>query len=380
MKDSIDTFLLGLNDLREFLRNAKRETALTALMLREPRFSSVSEDEQCLITAISKAGTEKRRYLYAVAIIGLYGLLERYMDSVLERYITLLSKSVSHYDQLPESVRKNHLPASLELLKAINDETYHGDADAISVIANLHSCLSTPSTFRLNGDAFVFHRGNISLDKIRGFFGSLGVMSPIRRLSLMPAFEKFFSESEPPRYPQSVSDDDLNLMLSPINDLVDRRNAIAHGVVDDIESVNLLLSRGDFLLAFVQAVHELLQHELLPFEIAAPEVQALGQPIDVFDGKIVCFESSTCRLAVGDRIVAQTGDSLMPFRAGEVLDIQVNHVSYNQLQPTEATKFCVKISFKARNNHSFFVLKPTNSRQSLQLSLTVPVGVETASA
>lgn len=146
-------------------------------------------------------------------------------------------------------------------------------------------------------------------------------------------------------------------MLSPIDDLVARRNAIAHGVVDQIESVELSISRTEFLSAFVHATHELLRHELLPFEVDALGVQPLGRPIEVFNNKIACFESSICSLATGDRIVARTGDSLVPYREGKIVVIEVDNKRLKSLKLTEKTRFGLEVDFTVRKNNTFFVLQ-----------------------
>jgi len=361
MKAAVENFLSGLSDLKGFLRNAERESALTAILLRDDRFRLLSPDEQSLLSEISRAGTSKRQYLYAVAIVGLYGLLERLVDSVLESYVAELSRSVRSYVELPEAIRKNHLPASIELLKAINEERYRGDIQIPDVIANLHSCMTGSAGFQINGTAFVLHRGNIKLDKVRGFLASLGLDAANRKLLVMPSFDDFFSDADPPRDVRQVPDQDLDLLLSPIDDLVSRRNEIAHGVVDEIESVDLLLARGSFLAAFVHALHERLQMELLPFKVAGDGTQALGQPIAIFGGSIACFESATCRLAVGDSIVAVTEDTLMPYRWSEVQGLQVDRVDLPELKLSEKTQFGVKVGFKVKDTHKFYVLKSSTT-------------------
>lgn len=357
MKAAVDTFHSGLSDLTAFLRNAERESSLAALLLNDERFASLTATEQGILSEISKAATGKRQYLYAVSIVGLYGLLERFVDRVLEAYIEKLCLTVPGYDQLPEAIRKNHLPVSIELLKAINEDRYRGDAQVAGVIANLHSCMTANGGFRINGGAFVLHRGNIKLDKIRGFLTSLGIDGSNRRLLTMPSFDSFFSASDPPRDVHSLPDQDLNSLLSPINALVDRRNEIAHGFVDDIESVDLLLSRCDFLTAFVKALHERLHIELIPYEVASNGTQDLGKPIATYGGKVACFESATCQIAVGDSIVAATEDSLMPYRWGKVLNLQVDHVRQEKLHLSELTKFGIEVTFKVRDNHRFYLLR-----------------------
>lgn len=193
MRECVEAFQAELSDLVAFLRNAESETALTALLLHPERLAALTPEERMLVTTLSEAGTRKRRYLYVVAIVGLYGLVERYVDEILEAYVGALSSSVSHFDKLPDAIRKNHLPVSLELLKAIGDKTYHGDTTDAVVVKNLHLCLTDPSNFQLNGAAFVIHRGNINLDKFRGYLGTVGIESPLKRLSLMQSLEGFFS-------------------------------------------------------------------------------------------------------------------------------------------------------------------------------------------
>jgi hypothetical protein len=357
MKAAVDTFLSGRNDLTGFLRNAERESALTSILLRDDRFPHLSPDEQALLRDISKAGTSKRQYIYAVAIVGLYGLLERFVDGVLESYVAELSRSAQSYDKLPQAIQKNHLPASIELLKAISEERYRGDTQIPDVIANLHSCMTGSAGFQINGSAFVLHRGNVKLDKIRGFLTTLGLDTTNRKLLVMPTFDLFFSDADPPRDVRTVPDQDLDLLLSPIDDLVGRRNAISHGVVDEIESVDLLLARGSFLSAFVHALHERLQMELLPFKVAGLGAQELGTPIAIFGGKVACFESDSCRVAVGDCIVAETGETLMPYRWGDVEGLQVDRVDFAELLLTEKTQFGVKVAFKVKATHKFYVLR-----------------------
>src|SRR5579875_3519074 len=357
MKSCVERFSAGLADLINFLHNAERESALIASLLRAPRATPLHAREQSLLGEIAKAGTGKRQYIYAVAIVSLYGLLERFVDSALETYVEMLSAIVGRYDGLPQAIRDNHLSVSIELLKALSEDRYRGDTTISDVVANLHSCISQSATFRVNGAAFVLHRGNLKLEKIAAFLTSLGVDARLRKILLMPAFECFFAAADPPRKVRSIQDQDLVFLLSPINDLVERRNAISHGVIDDIENVDLLLTRCDFVAAFVHALYEILEEALLSIEVSGNSAQSLGRPVAVYGGRIVCFESTNCHIAVGDRIVAATGDNLLPYRWGKVIKLEVDKKPHAELKITEKTGFGVEVEFRARDNHDYYLLK-----------------------
>ena len=358
MKACLDTFSNGLAQLVAFLENADRETELVVSLLGDERQASLTADEKLLLVRISEAGTGKRQYVYAVGIIGLYGLVERLVDTIIEKYVSMISSLSNTYDDLPDSIRKNHIPLSLELLKAVTEDRHRTSQTIEQVIANLHACLSNSKSFLVNTSAFVLHRGNLKLSKIQDFFRAIGVEPSNRRLLVMPSLSDFLSTAEPARDTQRIPDQDLPLLLSPIDDLVDRRNSIAHGVIDDIETVDLLIKRCKFVAAFGQALYELLQQELLRAEISRVGVQSLGLPIEIHHGRIVCFQSEQCRITVGDRLVAETNDALVPFRWSRVTALQVNGTPHQFLDISVSTQFSAEVSFRARMNHRYFVLGP----------------------
>lgn len=358
MKACLDTFLAGAAELSTFLANADRETALVVSLLKEERQGSLTTGERDLLVQISKASTSKRQYVYAVGIIGLYGLLERFVDSIIENYLSVMSSLTSAYGNLPETIRKSHLLLSLDLIKSVAEERLRTTQTVEQVVANLYSCLSGDSAFRINTSAFVLRRGNLKLSKIFDFLRAVGVEPTNRRLLVMPSLSQWFKEAESSRDTREVPDQELPLLLSPIDDLVDRRNAIAHGTIDDIETVDLLTVRCRFVSTFVTALYELLQQELLRAEVSCSSTQRLGIPIDVFDGRIVCFESERCKISIGDRMVAATGDSLVPYRWSAVTSLEVDRVLHRSLDITASTKFGAEVSFKALDTHTYFLLGP----------------------
>jgi hypothetical protein len=131
---------------------------------------------------------------------------------------------------------------------------------------------------------------------------------------------------------------------------------VAHGVVDDIESVDLLKERCRFVEAYGAALYDVLAQEVLRYEIARPGTQSLGRPIAVYNRKVVCFETAKCTIAVGHVLVAATGNPMEPFRHGAITSLQVEGVSYQELAIAEPTKFGAAVPYRASKEHEYFLL------------------------
>lgn len=310
MRACIQSFKAGIEDLLAFLTNTEHEAELVQHLCRPARFGTLEPKEQQLLTRITAARTDRKRYIYAVAIISLYGLLERFVEALIVAFVERIARLVDSYDRLPEAIRKGHLQLSLDLTKALIEERHRQGTTPAEVIGNLHSCLSGAPAFRLNGAAFVLHRGNISLQRITGFLASVGIDGHLRRVTLTRDFLLFYEAREPERNIRDVADQDLAALLEPIDGLLQRRNQVAHGVVDDIESVDLLKERCRFVEAYGAALYDVLAQEVLRYEIARPGTQSLGRPIAVYNRKVVCFETAKCTIAVGHVLVAATGNPM----------------------------------------------------------------------
>lgn len=358
MKACLDTFSAGLAELSAFLTNTDREKALIKSLLNEDRQASLTAEEKSLLVHISQASTSKKQYVYVVGIIGLYGLLERFVDDIIEKYLSAVLSLSNTYGDLHDSIRKHHLQLSLELIKAVAEERHRTSQSVEQVVANIHSCLSGTGPFRINTAAFVLHRGNLNLSKIQEFLRAIGVDPSNRRLLVTQSLSDWFAAAESPRDTRQVPDQDIGLMLGPIDDLVKLRNSIAHGMIDNTESVDLLSTRCKFVAAFVGALYEVLRQDLLRSEVAGSGAQCLGSPIKVYDRRIVCFETSRCKISVGDRMVAATGDALLPFRWSTIKSLEINKIRHRALDITSRTQFGAEVSFKALDCHNYFVLGP----------------------
>lgn len=354
MKACLQTFKIGISELQVFLNCTEQETELIGII---GSYGSLGTKEKQLLTSISQAHINRKRYIYTVAIVSLYGLLERLVDTIIEAYVCRLAGLVNVYGQMPEAIKKNHIPLSIELLKAITDERHWISEKPENVIRNLNSCLSNSIPFQLNGAAFALHRGNVTLTKIGDFFSAIGVDNHLRRATKTRALIEFFQKIEPERDVRNISDQDLQTLLNPINELVEQRNQISHGVIniDDIESTELLKERCSFVEAYGSSLYSILEQEILKVRVKQADVQSFGKPISVFNKSIVCFETERCSISVGNSVAAATNDLMEPFRYGCITKIEIDHQVFNNIDIDKPTKFAAEVSFKASELYDYYI-------------------------
>jgi hypothetical protein len=145
MKTCIQTFRAGTEELTAFLESTEHEAAFIGLLLERQHI--LEEQEKQLLTQLVATGTNRKRFVYTVAIVSLYGLFERFVDTLVDSFVTTLSRVVEAYEKMPEVIKKNHIVKSLDLAQAVIKDTHRSGITQETIIANLHSCLSGASIF-----------------------------------------------------------------------------------------------------------------------------------------------------------------------------------------------------------------------------------------
>ena len=242
MKSAIADFEAGITQLLVFLDRTEHEQEL--IVLFKERKHELPAREAELLSILIDTATNTKQYIYTVSIVSLYGLLERLTDNLVISFVVHLGK-LSKFDGLPEVIRKNHLPYSLALADALLKDSFRTETTHEKVIANLHSCLSGSTAYKLNGSAFALHRGNINLNRISEMLAGVGVQNHLKRVVRTPTFSHFLSGMEPERNIRKLNDSELKSLFDPIDDLVERRNGVSHGVVQVDDLSLLVYSRID---------------------------------------------------------------------------------------------------------------------------------------
>jgi hypothetical protein len=357
MFSALTEFTEGIKSLDAFLQCTIEEDLLLeempALKTIIPAESQVWAQYELLISNKNN----KKIYVYSAAIIRLYGLFERYVESLIANYLKYLTEIVPTYENLPENIRRNHVSLSLELISGVTQDWYRGTHTEKSLVANLNSCLSGDKNYILNIESFVIHRANFRIQQLTDQLNKVGIQNLLRKISNSEAFRIYFLKENPGANIEKISDPDLKTLFSQIDELATIRNAISHGhSPDELESVELLKKRLDFIQAFCVGLSEAAIANALPIELEQSSPISLGKPIKVYGNSIVCFKLKNIGLKVGDKLIAETGDSIVAHKSSSIESIELDSKSLNEIVIAEEADIAIKVAFKAKENYSYHLI------------------------
>jgi RiboL-PSP-HEPN len=252
------------------------------------------------LVSLSKSVTRgmRKRFDYASIVVALYGLIEDYVEQLVENCAAEIGASEKRYQHLPDSFRANHEKLTLRLLDRVMQPSYKGRLSRQIVVSNLNSCFVDRPSFQLNTEAYALHTANVRSTTIRDMFSAASIQSIDKsvadhRLTRELIDKLGISEGEPHFY---------------IDDLADRRNVVAHGEIpQDVLSLRTLDEYVQAARVFGQAIFD---SAILGITSAIPPASelSLGAPTATYRScRVVCFRPANhVELTVGDRLVWKT--------------------------------------------------------------------------
>lgn len=109
---SLERFKTEVNQIREYLKHIQYVNDVVGSTILEED----NEQIKALLNRLKEHDrsfrTDKRIFEYKAAIISLYGLLEKYIETWIKEYLDSLSKLVPNYNELDEKIRNNHFELS----------------------------------------------------------------------------------------------------------------------------------------------------------------------------------------------------------------------------------------------------------------------------
>jgi hypothetical protein len=295
--------------------------------------------------------TDKRVFEYKAAIISLYGLLEKYIETWIKEYLDSLSNLVPNYNELDEKIRYNHFELSLKLINTIisRESAKYQHLTKEEVLRKLNTCLVSPTNYQINTEGFVLLSGNLKHNKIVYLFQPLNVDLN----SELIKHESLNREIGLP--PDDISNKEKDILYYKINDLVERRNQIAHGSETlDILGISGLEPYIQFLEVYCQAIFETLFEEFIKQE-SIYTFQKIEKVVQIFASKILGFEIENYTIKVGDLLIIETAEGR--FYKKPILEIQLNNITHQELTISEKINISVRVEPKIKDNQTFYIAK-----------------------
>ncbi len=240
MSQSLTEFLSNIDSLIQHLKYEKE----TQIYLRKgvKKYSGNSSFEiefrELVSNLVETSFLQSRVYSYQNAIISLYGYLERFIENIIIEYLKTITSVCPEFYSLPKSIIKNHLNLSLDLISKIQKtKIWPNEIRKYKLgkaVENMNTFLQECNTYNINHEAFTNHSSNFRYDSIHDIFNKIGIEQVSKQCFERTNFKKSISEKN---NIEGVTDNKIltSLLVTELEDLVQRRNEIAHGArIDNI--------------------------------------------------------------------------------------------------------------------------------------------------
>lgn len=342
---SLRNFEDDINNIKEYIKHIDLINGIEKNN-RDSRIGSIKAFNENLYVF----GRSKRLFEYKAIVITLYGVLEKYIGVWIQEHIDTLSNIILNFEDLPEKLRTNHFNLSIKLISLIIENRYakYEHLQKEDVLINLSSCIKKPLEYELNGNAFSPLSGNLKHSKI------VEVLKPLD-IELVPKLKvnNEFSQYLKDKYGGNISNrgDDL---FTPIDDLVIRRNDIAHGMdIDDILNISEFDYYIEFLASYGKAIFETIAEKEIQYE-AKFLYKKIANVKGVFrHGSILCFEIENQKIEKGDHIIIQTPEKY--FLKKKILEIQENGIPFDKMDIAMKTNIGVNLGSGITAKQKFYI-------------------------
>jgi hypothetical protein len=335
--NTFNDFTNEVKDIRNYINYIK---SVDDLIIR-----SQSSDKDGLY----KSKRKVKIFEYKSIIISIYGLLERYVSLWVQEHISEVGKIFTTYDDLPHIIRENHFQLSIKLISKVHEGRFgkYNHLNKETLITNLSKCINEKSNYSLNCDAFDLSSGNIKHSKVVEVLKLIDISFP-QKMKLNETFSAFIKE-------KNISMSHKPFFL--INDLVERRNDIAHGVpIDDILSIDSISDYISFLEHYGRVLFEILVEKETEYETFF-SYSKIANVHKVYRNSIVCFEIENCTIKCGDHIIIKTPKEY--FLKKKILEIEKDSKGLDFIEVSSSVDIGVNLG-KGITEQQIFYIKKVN--------------------
>ena len=342
MRATIEEHCAKVMAVREYIKMIKD---IVELPIQYPDEQSAKELQKFL------SMPQKRSYDYSLIIITLYGVFESFIERIVCAYLSALKQQIKIYSQLPESIRNSHTSLSTKLMET--KPLRYGEVKDSVIIANLNSCLNQKENeYQLNLNAFRQHSSNFRTNAIRDFSKTVGIENIDQVIAKDPDLTRFIQSfmGEADITPELP----ISKYFEIIEDLVERRNVVAHGSdVDELLSLDILDGYAEYIFLLMRAVYNSSVQEYYSVMISAGIAKNMGKAIQVYDNRIVCLHSANSSIKVGQVLIGKNNKGRLHW--GLIKSIQVNGNNVDEVPSEQAVDIGMMVSFHAKRTYTYYL-------------------------
>lgn len=335
---ALNEFQTSISKLKEHLVSIDNERKILDYLLTK---NVPKEINEC-IEQIKGSRSDEKIYNYNANVISLYGYLERYIENVIKEYISNLTLIESDFSNLPDQVQKSYF----DMIKSLHGKLSYPKYNHFKEIDLVNSLYNSLSKNRVSiiAEAFFKNGGNYRYDIIKDCINSLG-LTDFNLLYKYPDLYNYYSY----RQNKDIEHTETSSMFTLLNDLVDRRNDIAHGEnSDELLTPEIFRDYIDFTEIVVNSINQYLEDALLT--LVWDKTHSIEfKPYHCFGAnKVIAVNKEALSFKKGGKLLCASPHGVYPkYIQTDIKSIEVNREevdSFTINQPGEIV--CLNIGLK----------------------------------
>ena len=268
--------------------------------------SPLPEDLTDSVKDLSLNSTNERLFNYKANIISLYGALEHYVEELIREYIDRIRQFYKQFSVLDEKIQKDYFEKWKSLHTSIKrGHTKYGTLDEKRMAISLHDSIVNDVNSILP-ECFIPIGGNYRHKIICDALTALGVKNIGSQLKKYPPFDEYIAKNGL----SGIDDDSLFLK---IDELVERRNEVAHGAASSILSDEEFKELLQFVEVYAYALDSFITDDLLGREWDYRSKIEVLSPDKVFPSiSVISFKTKSIHVRKGGFCLMRRTDSFFP--------------------------------------------------------------------
>ena len=272
---------------------------------------------------IIQSWTNERIFNYRSNIISIYGSFEQFIESSIKEYVKELLKVCSSFSELDDAIQNKYI----EKWKALHGKLHYSKFNAITSNYMVESLYKSQieNKNEVIAECFLLNGGNYKHKEIMESFSNLGVSDIRMSLEHYEPLASHFLKNGFDNY-------------AKIDELVERRNEIAHGANSgELLSEDIVLDYVDYVAKYACSMTAYLNDQILSHMWLLRKALGIYKPTNIYSRKsIVEFSVKDLLLKTGmDFLIKRSKDFYPRYIFGTLPKFRVKNMSIPDSQIEE---------------------------------------------
>jgi hypothetical protein len=230
-----------------------------------------------IVESATLSRNEIRRFTVSSCVTRLYAVYEYFVDTISSDYLDTLAECVP-YTNLADELKREYRNGISALLGKV-DYAQYSTLVPEDIIKRYYEALTGRPDYRFVTEALTMHEQNLRLNTVEHLFSRLQMKGFRIWISSHILIKKMFAD-QVSKYEQ---------LESELKNFIQLRNDASHGLLDDLEGRDNLLSYCDLISTLIKVYASFLRKSILVHQIEAGKASKIGTVTEVFSRNGACI-------------------------------------------------------------------------------------------